>query len=216
MIEPWTSGNEGSARARRDVHLVQHGIRTEGVGGHEAVPIADRAAGAVIFQRFAVIRVRHINRRGAADRLRLAPALRVVSIGCKRVRRRRAGAAGQDRNEAAFRVVTIVETSIVGEIAIAIVGRTDRSDRSVLVEGVGGVADIRRRGRIAPPAVVGRALADTPVDGVVPEGEARAGGGRRRLAWRRSPACGRCQPLVTLCKQTRKFFQPRQITDLLN
>ena len=160
--------DEGSARARRDVHLVQHGIGAERVGGRKAVPIAHRAARSIIFQHFAVVGVRHIDRGGTADRLRLAPALRVVDVSGDRAGWR-AAAARHDPGEPALGVVAIGGAAIVSEIAVAVVGRAHGTDRRVLVEIVGGVADVRRRGGISPPAVVGCSLSDAPVDGIVPK-----------------------------------------------
>jgi len=57
-------------------------------------------------------------------------------------------------------VVAVCERAVVSEIAVAVVGRADRSDRGVLVQIIGGIADAGRGGRIVPPAVVGRGLVD--------------------------------------------------------
>ena len=70
------------------------------------------------------------------------------------------------RDQPVLGVVAVGELAVVSEIAVAVIARTDRADRGVLVEIVGGVANARRRRRIAPPAVVGRGLANAPIGGI--------------------------------------------------
>jgi hypothetical protein len=91
------------------------------------------------------------------------------------------------RGQPVLGIVAVGEAAVAREVAVAVIARAHRAHRGVLVEAVGGVAHVRRRGRIVPPAVVARALADAPVAGVVAEGKARTGGRGRRLDRRRIP-----------------------------
>ncbi len=81
----------------------------------EGIPIRDRAAGAIIIEQRAALRVLHKNGRRAIDRFRFAAALRVIGIA-----RCIARAAGRD--QPAFGVIAIGEGAVEGEIAIAVIG----------------------------------------------------------------------------------------------
>src|SRR5438132_13471757 len=111
-------------------------------------------------------------------RLELAAALPVVGIGYRVARPAR-------RREAILGVIAVGERAIACEIAIAIVSRDDGANPRVLVECVSGVEGRARGRRVEPPAIVGRALTDTPIGGVVAVIEGRAAGGGRGLARRR-------------------------------
>ena len=170
--EPTTEpivGDEGRAGRARNVHLVENRVGAEG----KRVPVLHRP-GAVVFEHFPIVGVGRVIGGRRSDRLRLAPPLRVIGVGRDGRGWRSAGPGAQDGSQPALRVVAIGEMPIVGQIAVAIIGRARRTDGGVLAEIVGRVGDRGGRGRIVPPALVGRALPDPAVVPVIGIAERRA------------------------------------------
>jgi hypothetical protein len=106
-----------------DAHPVQHGVGAE----RKRIPALDRPA-SVAFHHGAIVGVGHVIGRRGADRLPLAPALRVIGVSRDRRGRRRAGPGAQDRGQAAFGVIAIGEAAVIGQIAFADIGRGHGAD----------------------------------------------------------------------------------------
>ena len=114
------------------------------------------------------------------DRLSLSSSLRVLGVG-DRVARTAC------RSQPVLHVVAQREDSVIGQVAVVVVGRRRCSHRRVLVQRVGRVAGAAAAGGVVQPVAGGCALADSLVGLVVAMRKSNAARGGRGGSDQRAP-----------------------------